>query len=453
MQKIRPALQYSEGRSQLWSGAKLLNCYAQASDGDKADPFMVMAIPGLAPFANVSSFPVRGTHEMGGILFAVIGVELYAILADGTAGAIGTIPGTAPVMMADNGTQLAIQADGDTGYVYDAPTTTLHSSIPNLPPVSNVVYIDGYFVWTVAESDQFIISALGDGLTYDPLDVATVEGDPDDIIGVVNLQRELQFWGAETMEPWWNTGNADFPFERQGNAFVDRGVIDRDSLVKIDNSLILVGNDRIVYRLNGYSPIRISNSAIEFKIASASYFRAFTYTLEGAKQYILNTDVGTWAYDVGTGAWHERQSLGLDNYRVGNATECYGVTILGDAYTGKLYTPSLDVYDEDGAVIPVKLLFPGIQTDRLKAILYSFELYVETGVGNADDPDPQAILRYSKDGGRNWSAELPRSMGAIGEYLTRCIWRIGASFRQLQLEIQLPSSVKRFAISGFADIR
>ena len=37
MQKLRPALQYSEGRSKPWSGAKLVNAFAEMSEGDKVE--------------------------------------------------------------------------------------------------------------------------------------------------------------------------------------------------------------------------------------------------------------------------------------------------------------------------------------------------------------------------------------------------------------------------------
>lgn len=452
MRKILPALQYSEGRSDVWGGAKLVNAYAQLSEGDKADQFMAMAIPGLDLFSEISGSPVRGAHEMAGTLYAVIGTTLYSIASTGTETSLGTIGGSLPVMMADNGDQLAIQggALNNQGYVLDAGV--LQTGILNLPPVSNVIYINGYFVWSVFESDQFIISALGDGLTYDPLDVATVEGDPDNIIGMVNSHNQILFAGAETIEPWDNTGAADFPFERSGAAFIERGILDRDSLLKIDNSVHFVGNDKIVYRLNGYDTLRISTHAIEFKIASAAWYRAFTYTQEGAKFYVLNTNLGTFAFDMSTSAWHERKSLGLVNYRVSCAVEAYGETIMGDAYTGNLYIPNLDTHTENGAVIPVELELPSIQTDRLKSTCYSIELQCETGVGNADDPDPQVIMQYSRDGGRNFSAELPRTMGAVGEYLTRCIWRIGVTFRQLQIKFQLPSKTKRYAISVWANI-
>lgn len=451
--KIRPALQYSEGRSKVWSGAKLVNAYAESSDGDKAEQFAVLGIPGLAPFSSIGAQPTRGSHTMGGVYYAVVGTTLYSVTSTGIASSHGTVAGSLPVQMADNGEELAIQggALNNQGYVFSGGV--LYTGIANLPPVSGVAYIDGYFAWPVFESDQFIISGLGDGLSYDPLDVATVEGDPDDIVGVVNLQRELEFFGTNTIEIWIDTGAADFPFERSPNAFIERGCRDRNSIAKIDNSVHFVGNDLIVYRLNGYTPTRISTHAIEFKIANASWFRAFVTTIEGHKCYILNTDVGTFGYDMSTGAWHERRSLGRDNYRVANASEAYGTSILGDAYTGKLYTQSYDVQTEDGEVIPIEIMLPSLETNRQKSVLYSFELYCETGVGNPLDPEPQVLLSFSKDGGRTFSAQLPRSLGLVGEYLTRCIWRLGVSFRQLQIRLQMPSISKRYVISGFADVR
>jgi hypothetical protein len=82
--------------------------------------------------------------------------------------------------MADNGTELAIHDGGTTGYVWSGGALTIPV---NLGAVSDVAYMDGYFVWTVSNSDQFIISGLRNGLTYDPLDVATVEGSPDNLTG------------------------------------------------------------------------------------------------------------------------------------------------------------------------------------------------------------------------------------------------------------------------------
>jgi len=195
--KIKPALQYSQGRSPPWSGAELVNLFSEMAEGDKADLYAIMSIPGLDPFSDISSLATRGSHVMRGVLYCVVGTTVYSIASDGAETALGTIAGTGPVMMADNGTQLAIQAEMS-GYVLDAGV--LYSSIVNLPAVSGVVYIDGYFVWPIADSDQFIISGINDGLSYDPIDVATVEGDPDNIMGLVNDHRELQFYGGKTAD-------------------------------------------------------------------------------------------------------------------------------------------------------------------------------------------------------------------------------------------------------------
>lgn len=453
MRQLNPALQQSQGRSLPWSGATLINCFSERSEGDKAATYAVMAIPGLVLFKDAASQPVRGLHRMVNALYAVIGSQLYGVASDGTLTGYGTIGGTGPVRIADNGTQLAIQGGplGQTGYVLD--TGTLYTQPTNLPPVSDVTYMDGYFIWTVYNSDQFVISALLDGLTYDPLDVATVEGDPDFLVGVVNSHRELLFPGTNTLEIWFDSGAADFPFERQGNAFVERGCVDKNSLVKMDNSVFMVGNDLIVYRLDGYTPVRVSTHPIEFRISTASWFRGYTETIQGHKFYVLNTDVGTFCYDVATSLWHERQSFEKDNYRVGCSETVYGLTILGDAYTGKLYTQSFDEYTENGALIPVTIGLPTLEGNRERQTLYAFEVYCETGVGNADAPNPQMIMTYSKDGGRTYSNEMWRSMGRVGEYLTRAIWRPNVEFRQLQIVLKMTDPVRRFSISYWADFR
>lgn len=453
MRRITPALQSSQARSRPWSGARLVNAFAEMAEGDKASEFAVMAIPGLVVFSTIAGQQVRGMHVMDGVPYVVVGTTLVSLASDGSTTNLGTVGGSLPVQMADNGTQLAIQGGALNNQGYVLSSGTLYTGIANLPPVSGVVYVGGYFLWPVFDSDQFIISSLTDGLLYDPLDVATVEGDPDNIVGVSVLQLEVLFSGSRSTEVWWNSGNADFPFERQGNTFIERGCFDRDSIVKIDNSVHFVGEDRIVYRLNGYLPTRISTHGIEYQLARASWFRAFTYTADGHKFYVLNTDIGTFVYDMATGAWHDRRSLGRDNYRVGSSIVCYDRTLMGDAYAGLIYYADIDVNTENGDVIPVEVTIPSLQTDRLKATLYAYELQCQTGVGTSLDSDPQVILQWSKDGGNTWSAELTRTLGAVGEYLTRCIWRVNVSYRQLQLRLKLPSITQRFVIAHYVDAR
>lgn len=449
--KLKPALQFSEGRSKPWSGSKLVNCFAEKADGDQRDDFAVMATPGLVQFASLGASAIRGTHTMGTVLYAVMGAELYSVTSGGVGTLIGGVPGSDLCRMADNGAELAI-ASGGVGYVLSSGVIYT----PLLFSASDVIYVDGYFLWTVADSDQFTISSLNDGLTYDALDVATVEGAPDNVVGVVNDHRDVEFYGGATVEIWYNTGNADFPFERQGNAFIERGCFDRDSIAKIDNSTHFMGEDRIIYRLNGYTPTRISTHAIEYQLRNTTYCRGFAYAQEGHTFYCITTSNGTFCYDMSTSAWHQRKSDGVDYWRVGGAIVAYGGPILSDATTGKLYTPSLDVFDENGATISSVIELPTIEGDNRQLVsMYLFEVLCETGVGlnSGQGSDPMMMLQYSDDGGRNWSNELWRTVGAIGRYTTRCIWRKLGKFRQRQIRLTITDPVRRLMISYFADIR
>ena len=449
--QIKPALQYSEGRSKPWSGAKLVNCFAEKADGDKQADFAVMAIPGLKPFADIAPSAIRGTNFMGDLLYVVAGTQLYSVTVSGAATSLGTVAGSGPVRMANNGTEVAIAA-APYGYVYSGGVVQMPY---DLPQVADVAYIDSYFVWVVHDSDQCIYSGIDDGLSYDLLDVFTAEGSPDRLKSIVNDHRELQLGGSGSIEIFYNSGGSDNAFERQGNAFIERGVFDRDSYIKCDNSTFFVGDDRIVYRLDGYTPVRVSTHAIEYKLRNAAYVRGFTYTQEGHKFYCVTSDVGTLCHDMATGAWHERKSWQKANWRVGGAITAWNRTFLSDAFTGKLYEPDFDVYDEDGETIAVEIDLPSLGDTVTRRTCYSFAVNMETGVGLNDGQgaDPKIMLSYSKNGGRTYSNELWRSMGLIGDYLRRAVWRSLGQFYQLDIRLIMTDPVRRFVISYFADVR
>ncbi len=451
LRQLKPALQFSQGRSLPWSGASLTNCFAEKADGDKQTDFAIMASPGLILFDDIATGEGRGVHFMGGLIYTVIGTTLYSETETGVSVALGTIPGTGPVKMADNGQELGICA-APNGYVYSAG---ILSQPAGLPLVSDVEYIDSYLVWTVSDSDQCIYSGINDALSYDALDVFTAEGSPDGAVGLIADHRELQIYGTQTIEIFYNAGGADNVFERQGNAFIERGCFDRDSIVQIDNSVHFYGDDRIVYRLDGYTPVRISTHAIEYQLRNATYARGFAYTQEGHKFYVLNTDNVCVVYDMATGTWHERKSFGLANYRVGSAVLAWNRTIMGDAYTGKLYEPSMDVADENGDIIAVQIALPTLEASRARVTMYAFEVYCETGVGlnSGQGSDPQIMLQYSDDGGRTYSNELWRSLGVIGAYKTRAIWRRLGQFRSRQIVLTITDPVRRLVMAYYADLR
>jgi hypothetical protein len=409
--KLKPALQQSEGRSKPWSGSRLVNAFAEKSDGDKVEDFAVMAVPGLVRFANIST--LRGPRPSSHGLDALRRRRGHALQH----------------RFNRHGNELARHHSGDnirhhrrqrdragdpdggtSGYVYSSGTS---QSPLNLPAVSDVAYIDGYFVWTVASSDQFIISSLNDGLTYDPLDVATVEGAPDNLVGVRTATGNCSS-SASTRSKYGMIAGMRISRSRgretpSSSAAASTGIRSSSSTTASISSAT-----------TGFATAStaISRSAsrhnIELKLAQATYFRAFSYTQEGHKFYCLNTDVGSFCYDMATGAWAERISFERSITASAPRSRPIIRPSSGDNATGRLYTPDLDVFDEDGDPMPVIIELPTIEGKRERATMYAFEAYCETGVGNSDVEDPQIIMQYSRDGGRQWSNEMSRSMGKVG---------------------------------------
>jgi len=68
---------------------------------------------------------------------------------------------------------------------------------------------------------------------------------------------------------------------------------------------------------------------------------------------------------------------------------------------------------------------PSGQNNLRRTAQHSLQLDCETGVGtNLGQVDnPQAMLRWSDDGGHTWSNEHWSDMGRIGQYGRRVFWR------------------------------
>ena len=204
------------------------------------------------------------------------------------------------------------------GAVAVTPNTVLGQiTAPAFTPANTVCYFDSYFIFDSARTNQFFLSALGDGTQYDGNDYASAQASPDLMQGVCNYHEQLLLFGQRTIEVWYDAGAANFPFQRFDGAFIQRGCVAPLSIVKEDNTVFWLGDDGIFYRLDGYRPQRISTFAMEHAWAqypSMADANAFCVTIEGHKFIFLTfpSAPATWCYDISTGTeqplWHERIS-------------------------------------------------------------------------------------------------------------------------------------------------
>jgi hypothetical protein len=420
---------------------RMINLFPEIIPEGGKEPAFLNRAPGLKLKVSVGLGPIRGLWEFNGNLYVVSRDKLYKVDSTYTVTTLGTVAGTSgSVSMADNGTQLFVACNGPS-YIYNA-TTNAFAQITDsdFPGAVTVAYLDGYFVFNEPNSQKIWVTSLLDGLSVDPLDFASAEGSPDGVVGIIADHREIWVFGTNSVEVWYNSGNADFPLSRIQGAFNELGCAAAYSIAKMDNGLFWLGKDArgqgIVYRANGYTGQRISTHAVEWQIqqyADMSDAIGYTYQQDGHSFYVLifpsaNT---TWVYDVATQAWHERAGFANGEFirHRGNCQAFFqGDVLVGDYQNANVYSFDLEDYSDNGSIqkwLRSWRALPTGQNNLKRTAQHSLQLDCETGVGlNLDQgSDPQVMLRWSDDGGHTWSNEHWTAIGKIGEYGKRAIWR------------------------------
>ena len=454
---------------------RMVNLFPEVIPEGGKEPGFLNRAPGLQFQQTIGTGPIRGlwAHQTNGADFYVVsGTEVYQMTSlTATPVKIGNVAGGGPVSIADNGTQIFFACNGPS-YIFNEATHTFKQiTDPDFPGAVTVAYLDGYFVFNEPVSQRIWVTQLLDGTSIDPLDFASAEGSPDGLVAVNVDHREAWLFGTDSVEVWYDAGLADFPLTRIQGAFNEIGCVAAFSIAKLDNSLFWLGTDArgqgIVYKANGYTGVRVSTHAVEYAIAqygNISDAIAYTYQQEGHAFYVLTfpSANATWVYDAATQAWHERAGL-VNGQFTRHRSNCQcnfgGNTVVGDFENGNIYTLDLDVYADNGQAqkwLRSWRALPTGQNNLNRAAHHSLQLDAETGVGlngltfdenvylvteagnslitesglfllsgvsQTPIPDPQVMLRWSDDGGHTWSNEHWTSMGRIGEYGHRTIWR------------------------------
>jgi hypothetical protein len=452
---------------------RMVNLFPEVIPEGGKEPGFLNRAPGLNFLQTIGTGPIRGlwvAKISTSVFYVVSGVQVYKLSSTtGTPTLIGTVSGTGPVSIADNGAQIFFACNGPS-FIYNINTGVFGPiTDPDFPGAVTVGFLDGYFVFNEPNSQKIWVTALLDGYDINALDFASAEGSPDGLVAINVDHREAWLFGSDSVEVWYDAGLADFPLTRIQGAFNELGCAAAFSVAKLDNTLFWLGTDArgqgIVYKANGYNGQRVSTHAVEWQIqqyGNISDAIAYTYQQDGHGFYVLTfpSANATWVYDAATQAWHER--AGWDNgsftrHRSNCQCNFGGNIIVGDYQNGNIYTLDLDTYADNGQIqrwlrswraLPTGtnnlkrtaqhslqldaqagfLLTPItegvylITEDGFRLITESFEnLIDETTI--SVNPPPQFMLRWSDDGGHTWSNEHWAQGGAVGAYGTRIFWR------------------------------
>ena len=445
---------------------RCVNLFPSVDQNDAKETLSLYGTPGAKVFCTTQNMGVRGMHTMGNILFAVVGAAVYSVTELGAASHLGDITtSSGNVFMADNGIRTIIVDGTANGYLV-ADRVFARITDEDFPAASSVTFQDGYFIVTETDTGNIWISGFYDGNSWDSLDFTAAEAAPDNAIRVISSARDLWIFGDKTAEIYYNSGAADFPFQRISGAIIEVGLSAPASAVKINGVIYWLTEKGQVVRNIGYQYHLISTPHIEYQIASYSTVSdaiAYTYAMEGHTFYVLTfpTAGKTWVFDVTTNSWHEWESYlsgGISSWgrHRSNCGILFGrKSIVGDYENGNLYELDMSTYTDNGQQIRRVRAAQAIGKDRVNVVWHSLEVEFEAGVGlsgGVQGEDPQACLDWSDDGGHTWGNEHWVSMGKIGEYTRRAIWRRMGRSRNRILRLTITDPVKVVILGAYAEL-
>lgn len=449
--------------------------------------------PGLTEIFSVGTGPIRLVHVESverdnpvekAIIYVVSGSQVwaasyqYGAWSTKLCGSISTASGPVSAHSIKKGSSPKYQTvfvDGDNNYLvqsddydggYKGSSYFGNFASFGLTPVlgaTQINWIDGYLILIVKDTNDFYVSDW-QGTTFNALSFETSEGNPDNVVAQASLNRDLIVFNKLSTEIFTNTGNADFPFERAQGGFIEVGCCAPFSVAKVAGSVFWLGQSQsgrgIIFAANNTNPQRISTHAIESEIATyedISTARAYTYESEGHSFYVLNFSEATWVYDVTTKLWHQRSFLNSgaqQRHRLDSVGYLpnLGIHVGGDYSTSKVY--QLDASSKTDFGNPIKRLrsSPHLSQDLKTLFFKSLQIDIESGVGSVLEDNPQIMMRFSDDGGRTWSNEMTASMGEIGQYKARAIWRRLGRARDRVFEVSVSDPVNAVFIDAQIDV-
>jgi hypothetical protein len=326
---------------------------------------------------------------------------------------------------------------------------------------TNVDIVDNYFVYNRPDTQQFGASAVLSPISP-TLSFASKDGAPDDLVTLIVDHREIYLLGETSSEVWVDQGTSPFPFQRIPGTSTQHGIAAAFSVSRLGNSFAYLsqnnrGTAQIV-QMNGYVPQRISTHAVENSLTGQNITDAiaWTYQLEGHEVYVISfpSIQLTWCYDIASGMWHKwlyTNNLGQYERCRGNCAAVFqGYVLVGDYSNGKIYHLDKNIYTDDGQNVKRLRRAPHLVSDFQRQYFEELQIQFQPGVGlvTGTGENPQAMLRWSNDGGSTWSNEYWTSIGRIGRYLNRAIWRRLGTARDRIFEVSVSDPVKCVIVSA-----
>jgi len=383
-----------------------------------------------------------------------------------TSGAYTTFDSNSDYVFAANGGRIVYFDHSGTSSTYiadaDCPTAVTH-----------IRFLDGYLIANSVGTQRFYWSEVDDPLDWrdgtgasDTSGFASAVGATDNITAIETFYRQLFLFGPRSVEIWENDGET--PFVRLPGGFIEVGCVAPYSVVKTNNALYWLDDERKLVRYSGKGVEKMStpydkiiqtlpnvSDCIGNKITiEGKNFIILTFP-EAGRTFVINyQDEGNIAQATWS-EWNEWDSANfLYNNYVGRAftyCEAWGCNIVGARNAGQINCLTSDEVDDNGTAIRF-LTKTGHVDHGTSKRKRSRELRVRVKRGTTSlTTTPKLLVRW-RDDNKDWSNERQISLGNLGETESYLRIRTGGAYQTRQWEFSCSDDVPLTLLDAEEDI-
>jgi hypothetical protein len=353
-------------RSSSIADEELINLFLESDgSGQGQSKASFFASPGLSTFLVLdvtADVATRGSVEVNGRVFVVVGAQLYEVFADKTKTARGAIADDGkPVTIVKSALELCIIAAGKT-YSFVLATNALTDVTAQMLGVPiHACFCDGYFLVIFKDSQKIQFCSLFDGTTWPGLNVLQVSVFADNLVSIVEDHREVIVMGSRHGVVYYDSASSNVFDVIQGSKF-EHGNAATFSHIKIDNTDFWIerdddGNCMARKMGGGYVPQRVSTYGVEWQwqgYSDVSDAVSYTIQIGGHTFWRIYFPTGnmTWQYDIGENSWSKLATWSNGTYSAHSTQNhifAFGKHLVGDPFSGTLYETSMDLYDYAGS--------------------------------------------------------------------------------------------------------
>jgi hypothetical protein len=340
---------------------------------------------------------------------------------------------------------------------------------PGFLGAQRIAFIEGWLICNQPGTRTFFTTGPTPyQIIFPPTFTNLKDSSTDNLITLQENNRELWLIGERTSEVWFDSGGIDFAFSRIPGVGPQIGCAAVNSITRLGVSLCWLARneqgENIVVITDQYSTIRISNHGVEHAISQYPVVTdaiGYAYEEEGHDFYMLTfptADV-TWCFDTTTSQWHKRASWDsgggqFHRHRSNAFMNFADLRIVGDYQNGQLHWMSRKVFTDNDGILKCLRRSPHVwqKANRGRVFFSSLQVEFTPGVGLqvGQGSNPQAMLRYSDDGGFNWSNEMWVTIGKVGETKNRAMWFLLGYARDRVWEVSFTDPVQRDVIGSTA---